>query len=220
MSNLVIWDIETDSSQTDYLSILEIGGLRLNDRFQELDRFHFRCRIPEGVIPQAAALLVNRTSVQMLTQSNLSHYQMMGEIEKIFTKWSPATFIGFSNINFDDEAIRKEFFKGLRYPYITNSGQNNRHDGLNIIRAAYAVNKSIFKTENNKKGNAVMKLESLCRNNGIDTSGAHSALFDANLTKLLLEKIYREQNITWRSALENASRVTLDNFLKKGEPFT
>ena len=43
MTNLVIWDIETDSSQTDYLSIIEIGGYLLNDKFQELDRFHLRC---------------------------------------------------------------------------------------------------------------------------------------------------------------------------------
>ena len=54
--------------------------------------------------------------------------------------------------------IRKEFFKGIRYPYITNSAPNKRHDGLNIARGAFAVDKSIFKTEINEKGNAVMKL--------------------------------------------------------------
>ena len=74
--NIVIYDLETDSSKTDYLSILEFGAILLNDTFQELDRINLRARIPEGVIPQASALLVNRTSVKMLTQSNLSHYQL------------------------------------------------------------------------------------------------------------------------------------------------
>ena len=213
--NIVIYDLETDSSKTDFLSILEFGAILLNDTFQELDRINLRCRIPEGVIPQASALLVNKTSVKMLTQSNLSHYQLLNEIEKTFKKWSPAIFIGYSNVNFDCEAIRKEFFKGLRYPYITNAAPNKRQDGLNIVRAAYAVDEKIFKTEVNEKGNAVMKLESLARNNGIETEGAHSALFDANLTKLLLEKIYKTQNVTWKSALMTASRQDSENLLKK-----
>ena len=218
--NIVIYDLETDSSKTDFLSILEFGAILLNDSFQELDRINLRCRIPEGVIPQASALLVNKTSVKMLTQSNLSHYQLLSEIEKTFKKWSPAVFMGYSNVNFDCEAIRKEFFKGLRYPYITNAAPNKRHDGLNIVRAAYAVDNKIFNTETNEKGNAVMKLESLARNNGIETKGAHSALFDANLTKLLLEKIYKTQNVTWKSALMTASRKDTEDLLKKEKIFT
>ena len=218
--NICIYDLETDSSKTDFLSILEFGAILLNDNFQELDRINLRCRIPEGVIPQASALLVNGISVKMLTQGNLSHYQMIGEIEKVFKKWTPALFIGYSSINFDEEAIRKEFFKGLRYPYITNTGLNKRHDALNIVRAAYAVDNKIFKTETNDKGNAIMKLESLARTNGIKTDGAHSALFDANLTKLILEKIYREQNITWRSALMTTSRNETESLLKKEKMFT
>ena len=133
------------------------------------------------------ALIVNRTSVELLTKANLSHYQMLGELEKIFKKWSPAIFLGWSNIGFDDEMIRKEFFKGIRYPYITNSSPNKRHDGLNIARGAYALDNNVLLTEINEKGNAVMKLESLARTNGLEVSGAHSALFDAELTLKFLD---------------------------------
>ena len=82
--------------------------------------------------------------------------------------------------------IRKEFFKGIRYPYITNASPNKRHDGINIARAAYAIDPNVLKTEINKKGNAIFKLESLSRMNGFDSSDAHSALFDANLTMKIL----------------------------------
>ncbi len=85
--NICLYDLETDSSKTDFLSILEFGAILLNDNFQELDRINLRCRIPEGVIPQASALLVNGISVKMLTQGNLSHYQMISEIEKVFKKF-------------------------------------------------------------------------------------------------------------------------------------
>ena len=168
--NIVIWDIETDSSNTFYGTIIEIGAILMNDNFQELDKLNIRCRLPEGVIPQAGALLVNQSNVSMLTQANYSHYQMLQEVEATFKKWSPAVFMGYANINFDDEMLRKEFFKGLRQPYLTNTNGNKRQDGLNIVRAAFAVNKQLMKTEINDKGNAVMKLESLARMNGIESS--------------------------------------------------
>ena len=160
-----------------------------NNNFQELDKLNIRCRLPEGVIPQAGALLVNQSNVSMLTKANYSHYQMLQEVEATFKKWSPAVFLGYSNINFDDEMLRKEFFKGLRQPYLTNTNGNKRQDGLNIVRAAFAVNNKIMKTEINEKGNAVMKLESLARINGFEAAGAHSALFDAELTVKVLALI-------------------------------
>ena len=213
--NLAIWDIESSSSSTDFGSIIEIGGILLDQNFKEKDRFNLRCRLPEGEIPQAMALIVNKTSVDLLTKANLSHYQMLNEVEKIFKKWSPAIFLGWSNIGFDDEMIRKEFFRGIRYPYLTNSAPNKRHDGLNIARGAYAIDSSILKTEINKKGNAVMKLESLARNNGFESSGAHSAIFDAELTTKILGLIKKKQPQTWDAFLKTGNRGDTEIIIKK-----
>ena len=218
--NLAIWDIESSNANTDFGSIIEIGGVLIDENFKEKDRFNLRCRLPEGEIPQCMALIVNKTSVDLLTKANLSHYQMLGEVEKIFKKWSPAIFIGWSNIGFDDEMIRKEFFKGIRYPYITNSSPNKRHDGLNIARGAYAVDKSIFKTEINQKGNAVMKLESLARMNGFESSGAHSALFDAELTMKILGLIKKKQPDTWKNFFRTSSKLETETIFKKEKIIT
>ncbi len=213
--NLAIWDIESSSASTDFGSIIEIGGILVDQNFREKDRFNLRCRLPEGEIPQAMALIVNKTSVDLLTKANLSHYQMLGEIEKIFKKWSPAIFIGWSNIGFDDEMIRKEFFKGIRYPYITNSSPNKRHDGLNIARAAYAIDQNVLKTEINEKGNSVMKLESLARMNGFESSGAHSAIFDAELTMKILGLIKKKQPKTWDTFLKTSNKLDTETIFKK-----
>ena len=213
--NLVIWDIESSSASTDYGSIIEIGGILFDKNFKEKDRFSLRCRLPEGEIPQAMALIVNKTSVNLLTKANLSHYQLIGEVEKIFKKWSPAIFLGWSNIGFDDEMIRKEFFKGIRYPYLTNTTPNKRHDGLNIARGAYAIDQSILKTETNDKGNAVMKLESLARINGFESSGAHSAIFDADLTGKILGLVKKKQPSTWETFLRTGSRDDTETIIKK-----
>ena len=213
--NFVIWDIESSSASTDFGSIIEIGGILVDENFKEKDRFNLRCRLPEGEIPQAMALIVNKTSIDKLTKVNLSHYQMLGEVEKIFKKWSPAIFLGWSNIGFDDEMIRKEFFKGIRYPYITNASPNKRHDGLNIARGAYAIDSTVLETEINEKNNPVFKLESLSRMNGFDSSDAHSALFDAHLTMNILGLIKKKQPDTWNTFLKTANKLDTETIFKK-----
>jgi exodeoxyribonuclease-1 len=218
--NLAIWDIESSSANTSWGSIIEVGGILVDSNFKELDRFNFRCRLPEGEIPQAMALIVNKTSVDLLTKGNLSHYQMLGQLEAIFKKWSPAIFLGWSNIGFDDEMIRNEFFRGIRYPYITNATPNKRHDGLSIARGAHAVDESVVKTEINEKGNAVMKLESLARMNGFESGGAHSALFDAELTVKVLGLIKKNQPQTWDKFLKTANRADTEVIIKKEKIFT
>ncbi len=218
--NLAIWDIESSSANTSWGSIIEVGGILVDSNFKELDRFNFRCRLPEGEIPQCMALIVNKTSVDLLTKGNLSHYQMLGQLEAIFQKWSPAIFLGWSNIGFDDEMIRNEFFRGLRYPYITNATPNKRHDGLNIARGAHAVDESVLKTEINEKGNAVMKLESLARMNGFESSGAHSALFDAELVVKVLDLIKKNQPQTWDTFFKTANKADTEIIIKKEKIFT
>jgi exodeoxyribonuclease I len=218
--NLVIWDIESSSANTSWGSIIEVGGILVDPNFKELDRFNFRCRLPEGEVPQAMALIVNKTSVDLLTKGNLSHYQMLSQLEAIFKKWSPAIFMGWSNIGFDDEMIRNEFFRGIRYPYITNATPNKRHDGLNIARGAHAVDESVVKTEINAKGNAVMKLESLARMNGFESEGAHSALFDAELTVKVLSLIKKNQPETWDIFLRTANKSDTETIFKKEKIFT
>ncbi len=218
--NLAIWDIESSSASTDFGSIIEIGGVLVDENFKEKDRFNLRCRLPEGEIFQAMALIVNKTSIKKLTQANLSHYQMLAEVEKIFKKWSPAIFLGWSNIGFDDEMIRKEFFKGIRYPYLTNAAPNKRHDGINIARAAYAVDPNILEVEFNEKNNAVFKLESLARMQGIDSSDAHSALADAEMTAKVLSIVKKKQEHTWNDFLKTANKSDTETIIKKGDIFT
>ena len=216
--NLAIWDIESSSAITDWASIIEIGGLLLDENFKEIDRFNLRCRLPEGVIPQARALIVNKTTISQLTKTNLSHYQLINQVYKIFTDWGkkgPTIFLGWSNVGFDDELLRKEFFKGIRDPYVTNKSPNKRHDGINIARGAYAIDPKVLETEINEKNNPVFKLESLSRMNGFDSSDAHSAFFDATLTMKILKLIKEKQPATWNMFLRTASRTDTEAIFQK-----
>ena len=76
--NLAIWDIESSNANTDFGSIIEVGGILVDENFIEKDRFNLRCRLPEGEIPQCMALIVNRTSVELLTKNTENEYIYTG----------------------------------------------------------------------------------------------------------------------------------------------
>ncbi|WP_440937692.1 exonuclease domain-containing protein [Candidatus Pelagibacter sp.] len=216
----VVWDIETDSAQTDWATIIELGAILLDDNFKEKDRFSVRCRMPQDRVPSATALCINKSNVDLITKGNLSHYEMLVQVDKKFREWSPATFLGYSSINFDDEVLRKEFFKSLKKPYLTNTEGNSRHDALNIVKAAFAIDENVLKTELNDKGNKSMKLESLARLNGFESSGAHSALFDTELTVKVLGLIRENQPDLWREYMNTSTKVVVENILKQEKMFT
>ena len=58
----------------------------------------------------------------------------MINIQKRFLKWSPAIFIGYNSIRFDEEFIRNAFFKTLFDPYFTIKNENYRFDLLDSVR--------------------------------------------------------------------------------------
>ena len=218
--NYVIWDIETDSAQLDWATMIEVGAILLDENFKEKERFSARCRMPQDRVPSATALCINKSNVDLITKGNLSHYQMIAQVEKKFKEWSPATFMGFSSVGFDDEILRREFFKSLRKPYLINTDGNSRHDALNMIKAAFAIDENVLKTELNPKGNKSMKLESLARLNGFDSKDAHSALFDTELTVKVLGLLKNKQPDLWHEYLKTKSKVVVENLIKQEKMFT
>ena len=218
--NYVIWDIETDSAQLDWATMIEVGAILLDENFKEKERFSARCRMPQDRVPSATALCINKSNVDLITKGNLSHYEMISQLEKKFREWSPATFMGFSSVGFDDEILRREFFKSLRKPYLLNTEGNARHDALNMIKAAFAIDENVLKTELNPKGNKSMKLESLARLNGFDSKDAHSALFDTELTVKVLGLLKDKQPDLWHEYLKTRSKVVVENLIKQEKMFT
>ena len=216
----MIYDLETDSAQLDWATVIEIGAVLLDENFQEKDRFSARCRMPQDRVPSATALCINRSNVDLITKGNLSHYQMISQVESKFREWSPATFMGFNNCLFDDEIMRREFFKSLRKPYLMNTEGNSRHDALTMIKAAFAIDENVLKTELNPKGNKSMKLESLTRLNGFDSKDSHAALIDAVNTFKILRLLKDKQPDLWHEYLKTKSKVIVENIIKQEKMFT
>ena len=78
MPNYVFYDLETCSSNVSYGQIIQAAAVLVNDNFQELDRYEGRCKLNPGIVPEAMALLVNKTTPKTppYTNPNLKKYNL------------------------------------------------------------------------------------------------------------------------------------------------
>ncbi len=213
MDKIVIYDTETTNS-TIWGSIIEVGAVVVDKNLKEIGKLNIRGRMPEGEVPSAKALLVNSTSIDLLTKGNYSHYDFLGAVENFFSKATPALFMGWSNLNFDRRMFHFNFFKGNRYPYATHSSPNKEHDGLHIARAAQTINASTLKTELTEAGNESLALEGLARQQGFDTSQQHTAYHDAFTSLKILRIIKDKHKENWENFLSTSTKNSVETILK------
>ena len=206
MPNLVFYDFETCSSNVSYGQIIQVAAVLLNDNFQELDRYEARCKLSPGVVPEAMALLVNKTTPKILKETNLSHYQMVRELVKKFKDWKNSIFIGYNSINFDEEFLRRTLFKNLDYPYLTVTNGNERADLFGLARASHLYYPGCIKTPISDKNNPVFKLDQLAPMNGIKHNDAHSAISDVLATIEIAKLLSKSAPNVWKASLLTTSK--------------
>ena len=212
MDKIVIYDTETTNS-TIWGSIIEVGAVVVDKNLKEIGKLNIRGRMPEGEVPSAKALLVNSTSIDLLTKGNYSHYEFLGAVENFFSKAGPAMFMGWSNLNFDRRMFHFNFFKRNRYPYLTHSSPNQEHDGLHIARAAQTLNPETLKTELTEAGNPSLALEALARMQGFDTSQQHTAFHDAYTSLKVLRIVRDKHKDNWDTFLKTSTKTSVETLL-------
>tara|TARA_B100001123_G_scaffold429608_1_gene548370 strand:- start:147 stop:1571 length:1425 start_codon:yes stop_codon:yes gene_type:complete len=199
--NYVFYDFETSGNNKDFDQILQIGAVLANDGFQIKDKIDISCRLKKDTIPAPEALLINKISIDQLKSGDISHYSLIQQLKKKFEEWSPACFVGFNSIGFDEDVLRQGLFQSLDYPYLTTSKDNRRMDVLKLARAvsAFAPNSIVVPLGENNKQN--FKLGNLTKVNQIDHSNAHDAIADVNATLELAKKIKNNAPEVWDALL-------------------
>ena len=210
----VIYDFETTGRNSNWDQIIQVGAILVDTSFNELDRIDIRSSLKPGLIPEPGALLVNNTSPEMLMKSNFTHYNMINEVMKKFKEWSPAVFIGYNSLQFDEEFLRKGLFKSLYEPYFTQLNGNKRADILSMLRSAtsyypksfeYPFKNIINKEDKIIDQNPILKLEVISDKNKISHK-AHDALGDVLVTNEFAKILDQNANEIWLSGIKNSSK--------------
>ena len=201
----VFYDTETTGTETAFDQILQFAAIRTDDSFNELERLNVRCRLLPHVVPSPGALRATRVTPAMLTDPSLpSHYEAIRQIRAKLLEWSPATFIGFNSLEFDENLLRQALFQTLHSAYLTNTNGNARSD---VMRVAHAV--SIYASDSivvptNDQGRQTFGLDRLAPANGYRHDKAHEAMADVEAT-IYMARLARDRALEIWQAMNRAS---------------
>ena len=212
--NYIFYDFETTGRNSNWDQILQVGAIFTDSNFKEIDKIEARTALKPGQIPYPKAILVNKSSINNLTHSNLSNFQFVNLIYEKFKSWGPAIYIGYNSINFDEEFLRKSLFKNLIDPYITVTNGNKRLDLLNILTTNYIFEPNIIKIPKNEKNRPVFKLDKVAPYNEI-VFDAHDAIGDTEATIQLSHILSNKNPELWKSILLTAKKEDANIMLEK-----
>ena len=216
--NIVFYDLETTGRSPHWDQIIQIAAIYTDQNLNVLDKININCRLNSFCIPEPEALLVNRMPIKNILNSNLSHYQLITEVYDKFTSWSPAIFIGYNSIKFDEEFLRNTLFRNLYDPYLTIKNNNLRSDLLDVARISNFFFPEKLKSLVNERGSPVLKLESLASINGIKNFTAHDALGDTYATLEIAKKIKEKIPSIWEKSTRGIDKSTLQDEIRS-RPF-
>lgn len=133
----VFYDTETTGTNLAFDQILQFAAILTDDELNEVERFEIRCRLLPHIIPAPGAIRATRLDPSRLTDPTLpSYYEATCTIADKIRAWSPAVFIGYNSLGFDEALLRQAFFQNLKPIYLTNTNRNTRADTYRLIQAA------------------------------------------------------------------------------------
>ena len=206
--DLVFYDTETTGISTAFDQILQFAAIRTDHAFQELERFEIRCRLMPHVVPAPGAMRVTKiTADQLDDPSYPSHYEMVRAVRDKLLAWSPAVFIGYNSLSFDEQLLRQAFFQTLHDPYLTSRGGNARADLMRAVQVSALIAPGSIALPLNDKGLPQFKLDRLAPANGFNHAHAHDAMGDVEATLYLARLLASRAPDLWAATLKGATKA-------------
>ncbi|MEM5518972.1 exonuclease domain-containing protein [Henriciella sp. AS95] len=217
----VFYDFETTGVSVAFDQPLQFAAVLTDERLNEVERVELRCRLAPHVIPSPYALIVTGICPEQLVDPDLPElFEFTQAIMDCLTRWSPATWVGYNSIRFDEEVLRQAFYQNLQPKiYATQMNGNKRLDILTAVYAVWCRNRSLLNWPIDDKGRPVFKLDRLAPENGFDSHDAHDALGDVEATLHLARKIAFGDPELWSSLLENRDKKRVLDKLSNFQPF-
>lgn len=218
--SFVFFDTETTGLKRGFDQILHFAAVRTEANLNEVARFEVRSRLQPHVLPHPSALRTNGLPIERLTDTNLpSHYAMVGNIRRTLVSWSPAVFVGFNSIRFDEEMLRHALFQCLYPAYLTSNHRNCRADALSLVMAADAVSPAQLVVPLNEEGRRTFRLQHLAAANDVAHARAHDAMSDVLATVELCRLVYQRSPELWQRFVRFSNKATVADFVDTEDGF-
>ena len=216
----VFYDTETTGISTDFDQILQFAAILTDANLNEIDRIEMRCRLLPHIVPHPAALKVTGMSISRITDTSLPcHYEMIRAIQAKLAQWSPAIFVGYNSMRFDENLLRQALFRTLHAPYLTNTNGNCRADAMTLVQAASQFAPECVVVPVAPNGKAVFKLDQVAPANGFIHHNAHDALADVEATIHLAKCVRERAPECWNRFIQFSSKAGVTAFIESREAF-
>ena len=208
--SFVFYDTETTGTDTSFDQILQFAAIKTDADLKELDRFEIRCRLLPHIVPSPGAMFVTGVPAAKLNDPSLpTHYEMIRTIREKLLSWSPAVFVGYNSLDFDEHLVRQAFYKTLHPPYLTNSGGNSRSDVLTMVQAASLFAPGALTIPTGDNGKSVFKLDRVAPANGFNHQNAHDALADVEATIFLCRLLADRAPDIWSAFMRFSQKAAV-----------
>jgi len=212
----VFYDTETTGTETAFDQILQFAAIKTDDDLNELDRFNIRCRLLPHVVPSPGALRATRVTPRMLLDPALpSHYEAIRQIRSKLIEWSPATFIGYNSIQFDEDLLRQAFYQTLHPTYLTNTNGSCRGDVLRMAHAASVYSPNSMTIPIDEKGRPTFRLDQLAPANGYSHEDAHEAMADVLATIHIARRVRDMAQCVWEAMMYTTRKNAVIEIVSK-----
>ncbi len=218
--SFVFYDTETTGTDTSFDQILQFAAIKTDSELNEIERFEIRSRLLPHIVPAPGAMRVTGIRASQLTnQSTLSHYEMVRLIRKKLLSWSPAVFVGYNSLGFDEHLLRQAFYKTLHTPYLTNTNGNSRSDAMCMVQAASLFSPNALTLPMGDKGQPIFKLDHVAPANGFDHESAHDALADVEATIFLCRRLLEKAPEVWSASMRFSKKATVADYISTEQIF-
>lgn len=219
--NYVFYDTETTGTNVFFDQIVQFAAILTDENFAELERFEIRCQLLPYIVPAPGAVRVTGVGIGTLTDSSLpTYYEMTGTLRDTLLRWSPAIFVGYNSIGFDELLLRQALYQSLHDPYLTNTSGNLRMDVMRVTQAVALYAPNALSIPIDDTGRQRLKLDMVAPANGFAHEHAHDALGDVEATIYMANKIKERAHSVWETFFRFAVRQELEEFIQDEEVYS
>lgn len=213
------YDLETTSGSPRDGRIMQFAGQRTDANLNPIgEPDNILVKLAEDVLPEPDAILVHGITPQKTLEEGITEVEFAKYFQsKIAIK--DTVFVGYNNIRFDDEFMRRLFYRTFYDPYQWQwKDGKSRWDLLDAIRMMRALRpEGLIWPEID--GKPTVKLELLAKKNGLDHENAHDALSDVNALIQLAGKFKNNQEKLFAYLLQMRDKKKVAELVLSDQPF-
>jgi exodeoxyribonuclease-1 len=219
MKSFYFYDLETSSGSPRTGRIMQFAGQRTDENLKPIgESDNILVKLSDDVLPEPDAILVHGITPQKTLEEGITEAEFASYFtEKIAI---PGTiFVGFNNVRFDDEFMRRILYRTFYDPYQWHwKDDRSRWDILDAIRMMRALRPEGLKWPE-IDGKPTVKLELMAKENGLLHENAHDALSDVVALIELTQKFKSSQPKLFDYLLQARDKKKVAELVLSDQPF-